>query len=442
MNLYQFATQIYQSALNEVNAEKLVKIAVSLKNNTLIIKNQKFDLSLFKNIYVIGIGKVSSYMAKALSEILKDKITYGIVISLPEHKIKLKNITFLPSSHPIPDEKSLRAGEEVLKLARRISKEDLVIVLISGGGSALLAKPLSGITLEDKKRVTQLLLTSGANIVEINTVRKHLSQIKGGNLTRAIFPGSIVNLAISDVVGNSLENIISGPTYWDSTTFHDAYSILKKYNLWSKVPLAVQGVIMKGIKGEIPETPKKNFKIFENTSSFIIGENKTALLAVMKKAQELKFSTKILTDTDSGEAKERAVYYISLLKRIIQTGRSIPKPVCLLAGGELTVTVRGRGKGGRNQEFVLACLIEMSKIQTNKKWLIASLGTDGTDGPTEAAGAWITPESIKKARELNLKPEEYLANNDSYNFFRQIGGLIETGPQKTNVMDIRIFLIP
>jgi glycerate-2-kinase len=437
MNLHNIATQIFQSALNEVNAEKLVKNAVSLKNNNLYIKDQKFDLSLFKNIYIIGIGKVSSYMGKALCEILKDRITYGIIVSLPEHKVKLKNIIFLPGSHPIPNEKSLKAGEEVLKLARQISRKDLAIILISGGGSALLAKPLEGIPLEDKKKITHLLLASGANISEINTVRKHLSQIKGGNLARAIFPGSIINLAISDVIGNSLEDIISGPTYWDSSTFYDAYSILKKYKLWDEVPLSIQRIILRGIKGEILETPKKNFKIFEKTSNFVIGNNRIALESAMKKAREFGFDTKILTDSDSGEAKEKAIYYTSIFRKLIQSN----KPSCLLSGGELTVTVKGKGKGGRNQEFVLACLIEMSKISINKNWLIASIGTDGTDGPTDAAGAWITQEIINRTKKLNLKPEEYLNNNDSYNFFRKVDGLIKTGPTKTNVMDIRIFLI-
>ncbi|MCP2520188.1 glycerate kinase [Candidatus Aminicenantes bacterium AC-335-A11] len=437
MNLYNIATQIFQSALDEVDAEKLIEKSVFLKDNKFFIKEQEFDLSLFKNIYVIGIGKVSSYMAKALSEILKDKITYGIVVYLPEHEVKLKNITFLPGSHPVPDEKSLKAGEEVLKLARQLGEEDLAIILISGGGSALMVKPLEGIFLEDKKKITKLLLASGANISEINTVRKHLSKIKGGNLARAIFPGSIINLAISDVIGNSLEDIISGPTYWDSTTFYDAYSVLKKYKIWDKVPLSVQKVILKGIKGEIPETPKKNFKIFEKTSSFIIGNNRTALESAMKKAQELGFNTEILTDSDSGEARERATYYASIFKKLIQS----EKPKCLLSGGELTVTVIGKGKGGRNQEFVLACLIEMSKISTNKNWLIASIGTDGTDGPTDAAGAWITPEILEKTKKLKLNPVEYLNNNDSYSFFSQVDGLIKTGPTKTNVMDIRIFLV-
>jgi len=437
MNLYSIATRIFQSALDEVSAEKLIEKSVYLRENNLFIKDQQFDLSWFKNIYIIGIGKVSSYMAKALSEILKNKITYGIVVSLPEHEMKLKNITFLPGSHPVPDEKSSKAGEEVLKLARRLGRKDLAIILISGGGSALMVKPLGGISLEDKKKITKLLLASGANISEINTVRKHLSKIKGGNLARAIFPGSIVNLAISDVIGNSLEDIISGPTYWDSTTFYDAYSVLKKYKIWDKAPLSVQKAILKGIKGEIPETPKKNFKIFEKVSNFIIGNNRIALESAMKKAEELGFDAEILTDSDSGEARERAIYYTSIFKKLIKS----EKPKCLLSGGELTVTVKGKGKGGRNQEFVLACLVEMDKIQTDKNWLIASIGTDGTDGPTDAAGAWVTPEILEKAKKLNLNPVEYLNNNDSYNFFSQVGGLIKTGPTKTNVMDIRIFLV-
>ena len=318
-----------------------------------------------------------------------------------------------------------------------MGEEDLAIILISGGGSALMVKPLEGISVEDKKRVTKLLLASGANISEINTVRKHLSKIKGGNLARVIFPGSIINLAISDVIGNSLEDIISGPTYWDSTTFYDAYSVLKKYKIWDKVPLSVQKTILRGIKGEVLETPKKTFKIFEKTSSFIIGNNRIALESAMRKAQKLGFDTEILTDSDSGEARERAIYYTSIFKKLIQSEKSI----CLLSGGELTVTLKGKGKGGRNQEFILACLIEMSKISTDKNWLIASIGTDGIDGPTDAAGAWVTPEILKKAKKLNLNPIEYLNNNDSYNFFSQTGGLIKTGPTKTNVMDIRIFLV-
>ncbi|MFQ6083256.1 MAG: glycerate kinase [Candidatus Aminicenantia bacterium] len=441
MDLLQAATKIYQAALKAVNPEQLIQNNLFLKNNCLFIKDRKFDLSSFKNVYLIALGKAAPFMASAALNVLSNWIKKGIIVSLPENKIKLKNITFYPGSHPIPDEQSMEAANQVLKFAQKVTKEDLAIFLISGGGSALLCKPLNGISLEEKKAVTQLLLRSGADISEINTVRKHLSQIKGGRLAQAIYPGSIINLVVSDVIRNSLENIISGPTYWDSSTFQDAYLVVKKYNLLAQVPPSVQKIIIEGMRGNIEETPKRRKEIFKNVHSFIIGDNSTALQAGLDKAQKFNFNSLILTSSDSGEARGRAVYYTSFLKKIIKYDRPVAKPACLLAGGELTVTVKGKGKGGRNQEFVLASLIQMSRDRADKNWLILSLGTDGIDGPTDAAGAWATEGSLINAENLGLNPHKYLANNDSYNFFNQIGGLIKIGPTKTNVMDIRIFLV-
>lgn len=440
--LYSKAERIYKAALSEVDPENLIRKNVSVQEENLIIKDKSFDLGRFDNIFLVAIGKAAPFMAKGLKDVLGDRIKEGIALHLPQNEISLKNITSLPACHPLPDERSLQAAQSILSLVAGLGERDLLFVLISGGGSAQISFPAEGISLEEKRVITDRLLKAGADITELNTVRKHLSRIKGGRLAQEAFPATIISLVISDVRGNDLENIASGPTHWDSSTYGDAFQVLKKYNLWDRTPASIKTVIESGIQNKIQETVKREAPIFQQVHNIIIGDNLEALRAAQREAEKLGFRSLILTSSDQGEAKETAKNYVSLFLNLLQSEKATSRPLCLLAGGELTVTVKGKGEGGRNQEFALAALIEMNEsLREEAKCLILSMGTDGIDGPTDAAGAWITPSILKIIQKLSLDPMEYLNNNDSYNFFKKAGRLILTGPTHTNVMDLRLFLI-
>ena len=442
LDLLKSAEKIYKAALAEVEPENLIKKNVSVSNGRLTVQNRSFGLDSFHDIFLVSIGKAAPFMAKSFMEVLGDRVKEGITVCLPQIHTSLNKIACLPASHPLPDEKSLEAARRILELASRVGEKDLLFILISGGGSAQICLPAQGVSLEEKRLVTEMLLKAGANITELNTVRKHLSRIKGGRLAQAAFPGTVVSLIISDVIHNDLESIASGPAYWDSSTYDDASQVLKKYGLWDKAPVSIQGVIEKGMKKKVEETVSREDPVFKRVHNFIIGDNLEALRAARRKAEKLGFKTLIVTSADQGEARNTARNYVSLLINVVQAKKEGSRRLCLLAGGELTVTVRGKGRGGRNQEFVLAALVEIeNRLKKVVDWLILSLGSDGIDGPTDAAGAWGIPATFEKVKSLRLDPRKYLDDNDSYNFFKQAGGLIITGPTRTNVMDIRLFLI-
>jgi glycerate-2-kinase len=441
LNLLQKAERIYGAALAEVEPKNLIKKNVSVRNDKLRVEDRIFDLSSFKGIFLVSIGKAAPFMAEGLCGILGKRLKEGIALFVPGAEQKLEKIICLPASHPLPDEKSVAAAKRILELATKAGPRDLIFFLISGGGSAQVCLPAEGVSLAEKRNVTEMLLKAGASINELNTVRKHLSRIKGGRLAQAAFPATVINLIVSDVVGNDLENIASGLTCWDSSTYAEAFRVLKKYGLWDLAPGSVRKVISKGMEGKISETIKRGAPVFRRVYHFIIGDNLLALNAAQKEARRLGFKTSILTSADRGEARDMARSYVSLLQNLPRPKKT-QRPLCLLSSGELTVTVRGRGKGGRNQEFVLAALQEMKRcISGFSDWLVLSFGSDGIDGPTDAAGAWADRSILKKAKELGLDPQKYLDDNDSYNFFKKAGGLVITGPTHTNVMDIRIFLI-
>ncbi len=432
------ARSIFRAALAEVDPDNLIRKAVRRRGERLSIQGRTIDAGSFENIYLIAFGKAAPFMAKSLLRILGGRLSRGIVVCRPDHGLPDERILCLPAAHPLPDKKSVRAAKEIIGLAQQAGPKDLIFVLVSGGGSAQLCLPLRPATLAEKRWVTRELLGAGAGIAELNIVRKHLSAIKGGRLAKAAHPAKIVNLVISDVIGNDLENIASGPTYWDSSTYEDAVRVLKKYNLWTKAPHSLKKALLAGVRGKTEETLKRGDRVFKNVSTFIIGDNLLALKAAWRKARQLGFCPVILTSSDSGEAAEAARSYAFLLEGILRSRKSSRKPLCLLAGGELTVTIKGKGKGGRNTEFALAALIELEK---KLPVLVASLGSDGVDGPTDAAGAMVTPATAARAKKLGLDPKKYLQNNDSYNFFKKAGGLIITGPTRTNVMDLRLFLV-
>ncbi len=470
--LNRAAETIARMAIEAVDPGRLIRESVIRENRSgrdaIVVRGRSFDLDMFERVFLVAFGKAAPAMAKSIGGILGERLTGGIVVSLESGLITGKDgmikgfppetgksrgpLEFIKGSHPLPDEGSLEGSRRVLAMVEGAGEKDLVLVCISGGGSALLCHPAEGIALEEKRRVTQALLKAGADIGELNTVRKHLSAVKGGRLAKAAFPATVVSLILSDVLGNDLASIASGPTTWDPTTFAEAKKVLNGFGLWKHAPSSVRDFLEKGIRGEKTETLKEGDPVLERTYTVIIGDNMTALEAAKKEADRLGFEPLILTAADRGEARRAAAKYAAFLANMACAVHAARKPLCFLAGGELTVTVRGKGTGGRNTEFVLASLVEFEKEYlkdffcggreaSGLDWLVLSQGTDGIDGPTDAAGAWAGPETLDKLRELRLDPVKYLDDNDSYACFKKTGNLIITGPTGTNVMDIRIFLL-
>lgn len=418
-------TEMFYASLEAVNPYMSVKTHVERIRS--IYKDRNYS-----KLLTIGFGKASCLMAKAVEDNLMGFIDAGIIITKYGHCLyKPTKIKVYEAGHPVPDENGLRGTKEIINLLKSADEKTLIVCLISGGGSALLVSPYKGIALADKKKITELLLKTGADINEINTVRKHISKIKGGRLSEIAYPANIISLILSDVIGDRLDVIASGPTSPDRTTYDDALKILGKYGLINMSPKGIIGVLQKGTKGLIPETPKEGNGIFKDAENIIIGSNRIVLKAAKRKAEDLGFQAEILSSEITGEARKVGR---QLAERAVEAKGS----KCLISGGETTVTVKGEGAGGRSMELALAFAIEIEGIDGIT---LLSAGTDGTDGPTDAAGAIVDGETIKKARAIGLDPVEYLNNNDSYNFFKKTGDLFITGATGTNVMDIQIVSI-
>lgn len=424
-----------EAALSAVDARVLMMNNVKLKGRTLYVMETKHSLDDFNSIHVVGAGKASGHMAEALYGILNDRIANGFVI-IPENlkaKLRTGRIRLWKAGHPIPDQRGVEGARQMLVTLDGVGKDDLVICLISGGGSALMPLPYGDITISDKQMVTYDLLRSGATIREINAVRKHLSAIKGGRLAERLQKAHMVSLIISDVVGNRLDSIASGPTVPDGTTFSDVARILKKYGLWESLNEKVKRVIEKGMAGSIPETPKRGSSIFRNVRNFVIGSNKDACLAALNYLTKGSIDAKIMKTPMEGEARKVGKSVASLAAEM----RAMKHSSAVIMGGETTVTVRGSGRGGRNQEAVLAASLGISKLDN---MALVSIGTDGIDGNSDAAGAIADSFTIKRAMQLNLVPSKFLRNNDSNSFFKRLSDTIQTGPTGTNVNDVLILL--
>lgn len=427
-------------ALELSDSRRIIRDKVSVNGVELKIGDLRFNLETFKNLYVLGGGKASGAMAEALEEILGERITDGI-INIPKGTKNLystRRIVLHEASHPVPDEDGVLGTRKILELAEKAGENDLIICLISGGGSSLMPQPRDGVSLEDKKKITNDLLRCGATINEINAVRKHISDFKGGWLAKKAYPATVVSLLLSDVVGDPLDVIASGPTVPDTTTFGDAISILKKYNIWEKVPSSIQNLLLDGTRGVEPETPKKGDKVFEKVHNLVIGSNRAACLAAKDELERNSVKTLFLTSYMEGEAREVGTFLGTLIREIVNSGNPLSRPCALISGGETTVTVVGKGKGGRNQELALAASLKIKGLDGG---VLASVNTDGVDGPTDAAGAIVDGYTIKRAEEKNLDPIEFLLNNDSYTFFSKLGDLIFTGPTGTNVTDIAVIVV-
>jgi len=434
----EIAISALNAALEAAEPEVIIKSKVKVKDRTLRIGNLSFDLDEFSNVFVVGGGKASGCMAKALEELLGDRIKEGSVnVPYDSPQYHTQRIRLQHASHPIPDASGVRGARRMLDLVSHAKESDLVICLISGGGSSLMPQPLNGVSLEDKRRVTDALLKSGATIKEINTVRKHISGLKGGWLAKKAYPATVVNLILSDVVGDPLDFIASGPTVPDTTTFQDAVEILRQYGLWGKIPATVKNVLIKGEKGLIPETPKAGDRAFEKVHNIVIGNNFTASQAAFKSLRKAGLHSVLLTSFLEGQAREVGVTLASMAKEVVASGNPVPKPAGIVAGGETTVTVVGEGKGGRNQEIALGASL---KIGGMDGVVVASVSTDGVDGPTDAAGAIADGKTLLRANRSKLNPRTFLAENDSYTFFSKLGDLVFTGPTGTNVCDVTVIV--
>ncbi|MCX7681612.1 MAG: DUF4147 domain-containing protein [Anaerolineae bacterium] len=428
--LARMATQLIQSALAAVEPAAAVRCHVVRAGNLLTVAGHTYNLDQYAHVYVLGGGKAAAAMGQAVADILGDYLTAGVLVTKYGHAtVHPPHLTILEAGHPIPDENSIRGAQAVAEMARRATERDLVLCLLSGGASALLTLPAPGLSLAELQSLTGVLLRAGATINELNTVRKHCSVLAGGNLARLITPAALVTLALSDVVGDPPEVIGSGPTVPDPTTVSDAQAVLAR-RLGRESSYRYGPFLL--------ETPKPGDSVFARAQYVIVGSNRMAALAAVDQAARLGFNALLLSTFVEGEAREVAKVAAALVKGVRACGDPLSPPACLVWGGETTVTVRGPGKGGRNTELALAAALAL------EGWpgvLLVALATDGSDGPTDAAGALVTGETVSRARALGLDPLAALEANDSYSFFDQLGALIRTGPTGTNVNDLLLALV-
>jgi len=453
------AEAIFRAGLEAADPEELVKRSLVLepprpassRGDLVVGVGQgatacvaRYRLDDFDRVVVAGFGKASAAMARGLVSVLGEKrITRGVLVAKDRAEASPKPFSILYASHPTPDESSARAARELLALGELMDERTLAIVLASGGGSSLLCAPIEGISLEDKARTTRLLLGCGAPIQEMNCVRKHLSAVKGGRLAEAFAPATLLTLVLSDVVGDELDAIASGPTVPDPTTWAEALAIVRRRGIEGKLPSSVADALSQGAAGLLPETPKPGDAAFERTAAFVLGSNALSLAAAGHKARELGYEALELTSRLTGEAREAAQFLLGIAKDIRARSVPIAPPACLLCGGETTVTLRGQGKGGRNQELALAFLVAAARSPSDAECLyLLSASTDGGDGPTDAAGAFADSEAYRAAKRKGIDAEAMLERNDSYRYFETAYALFKTGHTGTNVCDLQILLIP
>ena len=432
------AHAIFQAGLRAAAPGACVGRTLELHKDRLRLVDREIQLDQVGRLLVIGAGKAAAGMAAAVEEILGDRISGGSINTKYGHALPLQHVDLVECGHPVPDQAGVVGTEAMLRQVAALDERDLVLCLLSGGGSALLPAPAAGLTLQDKQDTTQELLACGASIDAVNAVRKHLSRIKGGHLARLAQPASIHALALSDVIGDPLDTIASGPAYPDSTTFADCQRIVARYGIRQRLPGAVRRHLDAGERGEIADTPKAGDPCFARAANHVIGSNSLAIDAAQERARDLGYQTVVLTTRLCGEAREVAAALAAIALECAASGRPAAPPACVICGGETTVTLRGNGKGGRNQELALAAAVQLHGNAGNT---LLSGGTDGTDGPTDAAGAIVDGQTLARAGQAGLDPADFLARNDSYHFFDALGDLVTTGPTQTNVMDLQIVLV-
>ncbi len=433
-------TTLFRASVQAVHPLRLVQHIVSIDNEALVVQlkgkhAQRSTFSLNGRVFLIGVGKGAGPMAAALMSLLGDRIAGGSIIIPSEQTLRLPGITVIQGEHPLPGQGSLAGTEALVNSLSQMQPQDLVLFCLTGGASSLLVSPAPRMTLADKKHANQVLLACGADIRAINTVRKHLSQIKGGWLAYYAQPATVVSLILSDVIGDDLSVIGSGPTVPDPTTFADVWQEIEHYRIEMQLPVSVRSYLRQGLRGAVPDTPKPGDPMFARVHNILIGSNRVALRTAENTAEQSGMRSRLLSHGLAGETTQVAREFAATLRSVLHTCSA---PTCVLAGGETTVQVRGNGKGGRNQEFAL---VVAQELQGEKGWTLLSAGTDGIDGPTDAAGAFADGQTIAQARLKHLNPSGFLRNNDTYAFFSALGDLFRPGSTGTNVMDIKIALV-
>lgn len=440
------ALAIFKAGLERADPLILIGHCLSLDGDKLLVKSGEegrgWDLSLFRKILLVGYGKASARMALAVESLLGERIDSGLVVTKKGHGESLVRARLFEASHPVPDAASAEAGRLMLELAEAAEEGTLFINCVSGGGSALLCAPGFGLTLEDKRAISSLLLASGAPIAAVNCVRKHLSLVKGGRLSRAFHPATSINLILSDVMGDDLASIASGPTVPDPSTWADAGAILREYAILDRLESRAREVLEKGLSGGLDETPKPGDPAFGTCHNILVGTNYLSLISAKERAESLGYTTLLLSSRLEGEARELAKVFVAMAADIRAHGLPIKGPACVLAGGESTVTLRGKGRGGRNQEMALAFLDAAAGVGLNLDGVAFLSGaTDGNDGPTDAAGGIADRAAIEACVSASLDPKAALADNDSYQLLKDVGALLVTGPTNTNVCDIQVLIV-
>lgn len=429
---------IFAAGVAAVDPAAAMRRYLERRGTMLYVDGMAYDLQRYAHIYVVGAGKAGATMAQGLEVVLADRLTAGAVTVKYGHLAPVTRVMLYEAAHPLPDAAGVRGAEAIRRLACQATADDLVFCLLSGGGSALLPAPCTTITLEEKQHVTSLLLACGASIDEINAVRKHLSRLKGGQLARVVAPATLITLVLSDVVGDRLDAIASGPTVPDPTTFQDCLDILAHYGLLAQLPTSVTTYLYQGQAGLHPETPKASETFFALGQIVLVGSTRLALQAARHAAQSRGYNTLLLSSMIEGETRHIAQMHAAIAQEVRYSGHPIEAPACIISGGETTVMLHEPGKGGRNQEFALAAALPIAGLEGV---VILSAGTDGSDGPTDAAGAMVDGHTVDRAQALGLSPKTFLYGHDAYHFFAALNDLLITGPTGTNVMDIHLILV-
>ena len=431
------ALDIFKASIAAVNPQAAVRNALKREGDVLTVGDRSLNLADIERVFVVGGGKASAAMAQAVEEIVGDRVAGGMVVVKYGHTAPLKRIEVVEAAHPVPDQSGIDGAGRIIAMLEDLGEKDMVISLISGGGSALLPQPAEGMTLADKKQVTQALLDCGATIHEINCIRKHLSRTKGGGMAQAAYPAMVVNLMLSDVVGDNMDVIASGPFVPDKTSYADALGIIRRYGIEGGIPGHVLSYLKE--KAESGKDSQDQSQFFAKVINKVVGSNIIACRAAESRAAELGYSTLILSSMIEGNTTDVANLHAAIASEIARTGHPLVKPACVISGGETTVIIKGKGLGGRNQEYALVCADYLAGVSDNIVML--SGGTDGTDGPTDAAGGLADPATVARGKQAGMEIDNYLENNDAYHYLEKTGDLIKTGPTLTNVMDIRILLV-
>lgn len=437
-------TRVLAAALTAVEPGAAVRRFLKREGDTLWVGEHNYDLSHYERVMVLAVGKAAVPMAEAAAGVLGERLSTAQVVTKSASSFSLQTprghpaFSVMAAGHPIPNDQSVLAGQRAAELLQGAGERDLVLLLLSGGGSALLTRPVAGVTLADLQALTRALLASGASINEINTLRKHLDSVKGGGLARMAYPATLAALVLSDVVGNPLDVIASGPAVADTTTFGDAWAVLERYTLADSAPAAIVAHLQRGLAGEFADTPKPGDAVLAGVAHVLVGSNTLAAVAAMQAARAEGFTPLLLTTFLQGEAREAGRMLAAVAREISASSNPLPRPACIIAGGETTVTLRGNGRGGRNQELALAAVNDLAGLENS---VLVALATDGDDGPTDAAGAVVTGATLARAGEHGLDPLASLARNDAYPFFDTLGDLLKPGPSGTNVNDLAFVFV-